>query len=217
MMVLEVDSIEEFENTEAEVRNNRNGPSVAHLTMQLCRETTNDAARDLEKACQKICTTQKVPNHIEDDIYHQGGIGDPATVTFSIAIKALDSVRKGPLFFNKNMPSFFIRRMKKHYEWARDPDKWLFEGTDSRLRRLEYNRQRIRRPQRTTTTRTRRRPPKYRGNPRIDKNRQQLDSPRNLRAHRYTRLDRLLSEHAAKRRHQTISSSNYYLALSMLP
>lgn len=96
MMVLEVDSIEEFKKTEAEVRNNRNGPSVVHLTMQLCRETTNGAARDLEKACQNICTTQKVPNHIEDDIYHQGGIGEPAAVTFSIAIKALDSVRRGP-------------------------------------------------------------------------------------------------------------------------
>lgn len=33
--------------------------------------------------------------------------------------------------------------MKKHYEWARDPDKWFIEGTDSRLCRLEYNRQRI--------------------------------------------------------------------------
>lgn len=85
-------------------------------------------------------TKHKTSNHTEDDTYHPGGTSTPASVTAGIALGAPTSVRKGPFYFNKNLPLYFTHRMKKNYGWARDVALWRDEGTNARSRYLAYQR-----------------------------------------------------------------------------
>ena len=139
---VEVDTIKEFRQEVASFRRN-GGAEVLLVSMQLCKETTTKSARKLEKMGQNLFTSNNIPPyHTEDDVYRKGNSADPAAVTITVAVGALESVRTGPFYFSSSVPSFFERRMKKYYSWARDDDLWRDEATSARQRKLEYARAR---------------------------------------------------------------------------
>ena len=139
LMVVKVNSIEEFELEATNARNDLGGPSVVYIYMQICRATTKDSACSLEKACQEFCTSRNIPNHTEAERYRQGNPGTkPSSVTVGIAINALKSVREGIFRFNLSYADFFYKRMTTNYDWAIDSKLWIHEMGKSTIRKRKY-------------------------------------------------------------------------------